>query len=540
MDAFNLLQTPWIPVKRRSGQQQRIAPHALTERLEDDPVVALDTTRPDFDGTLAQFLIGLLQTACAPPDEDGWLDWWDAAPPPDRLRQAFSAHEAYFNLLGDGARFLQESGLPGKEAVPIGNLLIDAPTGQTLRNNMDVFVKRGGVEGLCLPCAALALLTLQTNAPAGGAGNRTSLRGGGPLTTLLQGAHSLWETIWLNVLPAPLLLSRYPDAPAGDDKIFPWLAPTRVSNADGPGETTPADAHPLQMYWGMPRRILLGEPVDTGQPCGICGGAGPQIADYTTRPHGVQYEGPWEHPLSPHYFEKEGAPPSPRHPQPGGITYRYWVGLVEPTQDALRRPAAVVTYFNQVRCHGLHPTGPVMPQRLWAFGYDMDNMKARCWYDAALPLLHLPDSPEGLLALQADIQACVSAVETVAQNVRNCLKQAWFRRPGDVRGDMGFVDAAFWLGTESSFYRTLAALRTSVAAGEETLAVREAWHQLLCREAERLFAVYAESSPAELVDPHRLADARINLGNWNHGPKIREKILRLPKRAKAQDRRQET
>jgi CRISPR system Cascade subunit CasA len=33
-----------------------------------------------------------------------------------------------------------------------------------------------------------------------------------------------------------------------------------------------------------------------------------------------------------------------------------------------------------------------MQFRLWAFGYDMDNMKARCWYEAQMPLYEIEES----------------------------------------------------------------------------------------------------------------------------------------------------
>jgi CRISPR type I-E-associated protein CasA/Cse1 len=94
----------------------------------------------------------------------------------------------------------------------------------------------GGVETLSRTGAAIALHCLQTFAPAGGAGHRTSLRGGGPLTTLLAPGTdqngrpvSLWRTVWLNVLPVE---GENEDPPPRLNlaRIFPWIAPTRVSD----------------------------------------------------------------------------------------------------------------------------------------------------------------------------------------------------------------------------------------------------------------------------------------------------------------------
>ena len=64
MKPYNLLVEPWIPVRRRSGERSWIAPWQVTE--VEDPPLSIDTGRPDFDGALIQFLIGLVQTAAAP------------------------------------------------------------------------------------------------------------------------------------------------------------------------------------------------------------------------------------------------------------------------------------------------------------------------------------------------------------------------------------------------------------------------------------------------------------------------------------------
>ena len=73
----------------------------------------------------------------------------------------------------------------------IAALLIESPGENALRNNSDHFRQARQVECLCPDCAAPALFTLQTNAPAGGVGYRTGLRGGGPLTTLCFVRNSL-------------------------------------------------------------------------------------------------------------------------------------------------------------------------------------------------------------------------------------------------------------------------------------------------------------------------------------------------------------
>ncbi|MFN9970934.1 MAG: type I-E CRISPR-associated protein Cse1/CasA, partial [Phycisphaerae bacterium] len=114
--------------------------------------------------------------------------------------------------------------------------MIDSAGEQGKRLNKDLFVKRDRFKSFGRPAAAMALLTLQTYAPAGGQGHRVSLRGGGPLTTLVDprvaidpagSAFSmpLWQKLCANV-PTEMQFRRSKSAAKSEyEKIFPWLAP---------------------------------------------------------------------------------------------------------------------------------------------------------------------------------------------------------------------------------------------------------------------------------------------------------------------------
>ena len=158
---MNLIQDQWIPVDRQSGRDQRIAPYEITST--EDPVLRLAAPRPDFNGALLQFLIGLLQTTCAPENEDQWADWFDKPPSQEQLRQTFSKYAYAFELDGDKPRFMQDQSLLDESNVselPISNLLMDS--------NETHFNKPGAVDCACPSCTALALFTLQINSPEGG------------------------------------------------------------------------------------------------------------------------------------------------------------------------------------------------------------------------------------------------------------------------------------------------------------------------------------------------------------------------------------
>ncbi len=539
MSYLNLINDRWIPVRRKQGGRELIAPWALTDQHHTDPIVALDAPRADFKGALAQFLIGLLQTAAAP-DEDRGIDWqaWLAEPPsPEQLRDLFGPFGDYFNLGGDGPRFLQDREPLGDEAKPISALLIEIPGANSLRNNTDHFIKRGGVNGLCPACAATALFTLQTNAPSGGAGHRTSLRGGGPLTTLVvldpkaEGLEAtLWRDLWLNVLPAEELSRLTGNARlTKPEAIFPWLAPTRTSGKGEP-DTLPQDAHPLQMYWGMPRRIRLAlDDLPEGE-CDICAAQRvPLVSGYVTKNYGVNYGGAWEHPLSPHYLDEKTGAPMPTHAQPGGFSYRHWSHWV--VSSDTRKPAHVVTYFdvnNRLQDAQL---------RIWAFGYDMDNMKARAWYETIVPLYLMP-SGEPRERFVKQVNNLIEAAVQTAGYVQGAIKDAWFRRPGDVRGDTAFLRGAFFERTEAAFYGLLRESHEAVQNGTDETALREQWLWSLRKEAEALFVERAENGALDEGDLARIARAHVDLRKKLRGNKLYE-ILHLTKPKKEKGTKEE-
>ena len=521
---MNLIHDLWIPVRRQSGITDLIRPAQIVEAA--DPPLALASPRADFDGSLAQFLIGLLQTCMPPKDGDEWEDRLERPPTVGELDRIFSPYAHAFEVDGDGPRFMQDfeafERLEVSRRKPamsdIDALLIDAPGAQTLRNNADHFIKRGQVQALCPVCAVTALFTLQLNAPSGGAGHRTSLRGGGPLTTLVipdpEGGglpDTLWNRVWLNILPRTVRLAGNA-ALEGLEYIFPWLAATRTSEKEGGLDTTPQDAHPYQMYWAMPRRIRLDFEYTGEGGCDLCARESHKlIRRYFTLNYGINYVGAWRHPLSP-YQENDGEP-VPLHPQAGGITYRHWLGLVYDKDDGKQRvsPATVVKEFRQNR----RLEGEQL--RLWAFGYDMDNMKPRCWYEAVIPLYQIPASIREIFSRR--VEQLVTAAETVAGYLKTQVKKAWFKRPGDAKGDVGFLADAFFQATEEDFYATLKRLADTLPSDDEP--VRRDWHVILRRSALSLFDEYAAAGDITFADPARLARARNDLEKKLKNSKLR-------------------
>ena len=227
---MNLLNAPWMPVRLRDGSREWVGPAQLAR----PDIVALDADRADFNGALAQFAIGLLQTAAPVDGPARWRSGFNEPPGAETLAQWFAPLAMAFEFDGAGPRFMQDASLGADEGVvcDIGGLLIEAPGENTAKDNTDLFVKRGGIEQLCPHCAATALFTLQLNAPSGGAGHRTGLRGGGPLTTLLLAPEgsSLWQHLWLNVMER----DRFAGEPGMDGQREPSRLPVAGAHVGNP------------------------------------------------------------------------------------------------------------------------------------------------------------------------------------------------------------------------------------------------------------------------------------------------------------------
>jgi len=519
---FSLLDEAWLPVRRSSGLA-RIRPCEVTDNIKDDPVLSLAWGRADFDAASREFMIGLLASSCPPADSDSWRDWWREPPAPSTLAKIFEPYARAFMLDGDGPRFMQDQALLEGEALPISQLLIEAPGGNTELLNKDLFKKRGGAPFLSRAAAAMALYTLQSYAPSGGQGHRTSMRGGGPLTTLVLPAEtlpqppSLWHQLWLNVvapdedepLPAPC-----------DSSVFPWLGPTRTS--EGNRATTPDDVHPAQVYWGMPRRIRIDfTENETRESCPLGGTCDPVVAvSFRAKNFGTKYES-FEHPLTSYYKpKKDAAEWLPTHPQPGGIGYRHWVALAK-SEGETTRPAKAVRWARDRLIDLADDPASGRRARLLAHGFDMDNMKARGFVESEMPL-HLLSRSQGLFD---DLcRQLVSAAGEVAGLLVGSLRIALFSERSIVKTDrelFASLRERFYLETERDFFDLIGDVAAGLSSGSEferlSVQATKRWLERLRPVAIRLFEEAAPLDADATKDMPRLIDARRSLHLALHG-----------------------
>lgn len=449
---LNLIRDAWIPVVDADGARRVIAPW----QMADATITRLDWPRADLNIACTELLIGLVALADPPTHADDWLD--RQAPDRDRLRTRLEEFAPAFDLLGDGPRFMQERGGLTGEIRPTDLLFVDSGG-----EGGALMVREGRYPGLDQPLAAMALFAMQTQAPSGGRGNLTSLRGGGPMTVLVDPGRNLWSLIWANV----------PNGRPGLPEDLPWMRATVTS--DGGQAHFPHQGHPAEVFFGMPRRFwLIAE--------------GDRVTGVIQRPNGTRYTG-WTHPLTPYYRQKPGDDPLPVRPRAGVFSYRHWLGIALRSEGGLREMPAMVKAWQNGRDDNRRAG-------LIVAGWAMDNMKALDYVLARPPLVRLDD--EGARRLNG----MVAAADHLATALRGAL--APVLAEGESR------EAAreeFYLRTQSDFEARLHALENGHAADEVT----RRWLGDMRRQGMAIFEGHALPGLADrmvqdqkaIIDAHR-------------------------------------
>jgi CRISPR system Cascade subunit CasA len=294
--------------------------------------------------------------------------------------------------------------------------------------------------------------------------------------------------VWANIeTAAQLELRAHVDSPVEPEALFPWLSATRTSDPKAGGRpTTLLDAHPLQCYFALPRRIRL--EFDGPGRCDLTGQDDEvTVISYRQRNYGVQYSA-WQHPLSPHYQQK--AELLPVHGQTGGIFWRDWLGLVFERKGAERQPAAAVRHFIERRASMI----PEVEFAVRAFGFDMDNMKCKGWVEARLPVLSVHDDV-AYARVHRFARAAAEATSLMGSALVMAVKQALFDRLEDAKGDFSDLKEALWLATDQAFYR---GLRQQVDA--EADAFERATVELRTVLEATVRQIFARRCPMESID----------------------------------------
>ena len=283
---MNLVHSPWIPVRADDGS----GPFRLLtyrELLCKPGTWRVSLPRDDLELACIQLLVCMTQVMFLPGDDELLEDRLESPLSQAVFDAGIGPCRDWFDLDHPTQPFMQTRGVASKEATPIQKLLIGLPDG----NNHCFFNETGEVAALCGPVAAIALFHQASNCPSFGGGFKGSLRGGAPITTLVDGPN-LREQVWRNVLTLTRLRTDFPGW--GRDLLGDrptWIDPIKA------GQTI--YAHEIDLARGLfwqPAHVELIQATDTG-PCDLLGiEAGPRYTGFRKEKFSFTLDGIWPHP----------------------------------------------------------------------------------------------------------------------------------------------------------------------------------------------------------------------------------------------------
>ncbi|KAB8306225.1 type I-E CRISPR-associated protein Cse1/CasA [Erwinia endophytica] len=342
---MNLLTDSWIPVRPLTGGEFRQI--NLQTLLCDPQPWLLALPRDDMEMAACQLLISMVQLLW-PPEELAQIL--------QHIQQPLSEHEFIagiagweqsFDLNHPEHPFMQVRGVTAKELTGMDKLLVGL-TGST----SCAFVNQPGQgDALCGGCAAIALFNQANNAPGFGGGFKSGLRGGAPMTTLIQ-QRCLRTTLWMNVLTAENLDKHYPDWQQQLHHSFTWQQPI-ASN-----EKIHAQSIGLArgLFW-QPAHIELSPPASGGQ-CSGCGAiVETRYLSFLKAKFNYTIEGFWLHPHSPVVMQIKK-----------GITETRHIGFTQPVPCWTQVSRLLITQQLEKKQEGRSPALVVKQGRQLANG----------------------------------------------------------------------------------------------------------------------------------------------------------------------------
>lgn len=492
---MNLIHDAWIPIITQSGIRKTIRPVEILDTTDIPERIC--SGRPDFDANLVVFLIGLFYSSFTPKRKF-------KRPSIEEANRRFERVAPAFELFGERP-FMQDYRIvyDEKKAKPIRELLIGSPGANTLKENKDIFERGHRIDSLSIPMSILALFTLQSNAPSGGQGHRTSMRGGGPVTTLnWVGTNSLVDLVFANI-------PSHKDNEPNNDTIelsvlFPWMGeiPTSEKNE----ELYPDGCHSSWWFWGLPRRIRLYPATD-----GNCSLTGEHhvITQYMTKARGTNFaSNRWQHPLTPYYRKKPNEPMLPFLTPKGGFSYPKWPQVTASTE--IHSPARTLD---------------TKYPRVWVFGFDMDNMKARNWFESITPNLPFLEDENHQDLLCYRTHSFVEASNIVASALNKCFGIATKKSstPADVK-------AEYWDRTEADYHLAIRDLSIHISKDIPTAQIGE---NFLLKIRQSAFHIFDQRmvKPIDISKGKapQIAKARLELRKKTNSKKIRN-LLNIPEK----------
>lgn len=541
MKKFNLLFDPWIPVIRTNQNEPK---HIAAYEIVKKDILSLDAPRADFNAALTQFLIGLLQTVCAPENPRAWRNLFNQPPSEDDLKNRFEDIKDAFYLDGDSYRFMQDKSI--RENGNIANILklIPSIVGEnTIEKNQDFFVKSSQISKSSIPNLILGLYLYQNYclSETGGRDGRHhgSLRGRNTVTVYIsKESGNLWENLWLNIIQnnsfKKLINSELPAS------CFEWM-----NDQPNDKQKTDSDMTLNDIYWSMPRRVWINFSDLNDGICDFNNQITKIIGNIYIKENGIEYKTKYiKHPLIPYFKNDDGFHPIKIGHE--GINYGDWFSI-------LRSDTASQNLLEHAGRRNLDGVF-----KIFVCGYLSHSQQAKtlCWYQTKLPLFIMPCEEKDRKEIESEIIKYIRASTMIGSSkdgyLSAAIRMAWFGydyyveqdKKKNKKPDPFYNKAAkslynhpteiskcFWDNTESKFYDLMERLYCdadrNMLTDEKKAEFRQEWYEHIKRETKSLFDRWAFVTGIQ-NNPQRIAKAYNKLMEKLNDKFLKQEILALP------------
>jgi CRISPR system Cascade subunit CasA len=399
---LNILFDAWLPVEAADGSLSIVAP----VDIPGSAAVRVAHARADYSALATELLIDIFQTVCAPRSNDERIEYTECGKLP--VLAQFENLRAAFEVAGDGARFMQAAKADPEAAASVSALFFEAPGGNTLKLNKDVFVSRDAASSLCLRCAPVALYLVQSHARMGGQGYLVGPRATSAMAAIVE-APTLWETICLN-----LISTEWFDAQTGVEhpeelSSFPWMNPK--VRLDEKRELPISAFGRFGVLWWTPLNVRLDVSANThGEVCAACGQVHDEhVSTVTWKATKAKLVAGVQHPRTGWNPKGNGGEGRAIEIPDEGWTFQNWLALTVGADVKYSLRAWQQLNWRQVDRVSLR-----------VFGFSMNMNSPVAWVDVSAPVF-VPASEEARIALTESATTLVGAAVSAVQALRESL-----------------------------------------------------------------------------------------------------------------------
>ena len=276
---MNLLLDSWIPI----GEKQV----SLQELLCTEHSHQIVLPRDDMEMACLQLIISLVQVIFLPENNDELKEYTAKPMAKSVYESKIKPYVNWFDLNHPETPFMQVRNVKAKEITPIQKLFVGLPEAAS----PSFFNAPGEIEACCEPCVAIAIFNQASNAPGFGGGFKGPLRGGAPISLLIQ-SQKLRETIWLNIVSYDVLNKAL---------TATTTQPVWVEKIDSNSTLMATEIDLLKGLFWQPAHIELKKPFPKEKrgSCSFCGFTASAYYTYFSKEKfNFSIEGLWPHPHS--------------------------------------------------------------------------------------------------------------------------------------------------------------------------------------------------------------------------------------------------